>query len=212
VRDLFKKTSVDFLGSAIAFFCVKRRFLHEKYPNQLFYCQILPFVSSSLQSLLSRAMEVHYCILFFLFPVAGALNYLDPRIFNVQFYSNMYSDLQVAYGNDVQCVYLLFFVFTFISVVYSFCALIFLFLFPLTAYIAHWQSEGLATGRQAHLLFSAMQYDEFYPDLIVYNHDYVALATHYLSNGISEGRNGYAQVTINKNAVCSTVKKLNNIK
>lgn len=56
--------------------------------------------------------------------------------------------------------------------------------------MVHWQTGGLAGGRQGHLLFHAPQYRDNYVDLAPY--DNVQLATHYLQYGIGELRKGYS--------------------
>lgn len=57
----------------------------------------------------------------------------------------------------------------------------------------HWQSYGIAEGRQASPTFHTVQYLDQYADLrAAYGRDFRAALTHYLVHGITEGRSGFA--------------------
>ena len=86
----------------------------------------------------------------------------DSRVFNWLFYVNSYADLLAA-GIHSEA-----------------------------AARRHWQSYGIAEGRQASPTFHTLQYLDQYADLrAAFGRDFRAALEHYLIHGVSEGRSGF---------------------
>lgn len=91
--------------------------------------------------------------------VPGILDY--SMVFNAQFYSERYPDLQAAFGNDSAKL------------------------------LEHYLVFGITEGRQAHPEFSVTRYRDIYPDLqAAYGDNLYGYIMHYMIFGRAEGRKG----------------------
>ena len=104
------------------------------------------------------------CILLALSIASGQVNIYDPRVFNPSFYANTNPDLALAGITNI------------------------------TQLQSHWNTNGIAEGRQATSAFHTQQYLLRYADLMTAcGTNYLCALTHYLQFGWSEHRCGYLE-------------------